>query len=77
MKGIVIVTNKAELKIACIEKNMTFKSLAKAIGMAYQTMSLKVNNKRQFKGSEIKAITVVLELSSERRDIIFFDNDVE
>lgn len=71
------MTNRIELEIACKRRKMTFESLAKAIGIAKQTMSLKINNKRLFNVNEINAISNVLGLSSYERDIIFFGSSVD
>lgn len=71
------MTNTIELEVALIRNGITYQKLAELIGISYQSMSLKANNRRDFKATEIDRIKQVLNLSSEERDIIFFSNDVE
>lgn len=71
------MTNTIELEVALIRNGITYQKLAELIGISYQSMSLKANNRRDFKATEIDRIKQVLNLSSEERDIIFFSNNVE
>lgn len=55
------------LKAAMAEKGMNQAQLAKAIGISANSMSRKLNGKRDFSLSEVAAITEVLELVDPQR----------
>lgn len=55
------------LKAAMAEKGMNQAKLAKAIGISANSMSRKLNGKRDFSLSEVAAITEVLELTAPQR----------
>ena len=71
------MTNTAELKAAIMRASMTAHMLAVAIGISDQSLSLKINNVREFKQSEIQAICNILKLPPENREKIFFAVNVE
>lgn len=63
-----------ELLLKVLEnKGMTQAKLAEAIGISRQSMCYKVNNKREFKPSEMNKISEVLGITdSELKQRIFF-----
>lgn len=68
------MTNKQMFQIALLKRNYTFDKLANEIDLSRQSMSYKVNNKRKFTETEINKIGSVLNLSTEEKENIFFDN---
>ncbi|MCF0107038.1 MAG: helix-turn-helix transcriptional regulator [Holdemanella sp.] len=71
------MTNTIELEIALKRNKKTYQELANEIGISYQSLSLKANNKREFKAGEIMRIQKELNLTSHERDSIFFENKVD
>lgn len=68
------MTNTTELKVAMFRCHITMEELANKIGISSASLSYKANNKREFTSTEIKAISDVLGLSVEDREMIFFAN---
>lgn len=66
------MTDTLAFKAYLIHRGYTVKSLADALGIATCSLSYKMNNKREFKPSEIVAIKKILNMTSEERDAIFF-----
>ena len=66
------MTDTLELKAMILKKGMTATSLAESIGLSYQSLSYKINNKREFKAIEIENISTVLGLTLEEKNKIFF-----
>ena len=54
------------------ECGYTQESLAEAIGMNKSTLSLKLNNKGEFKATEIDDICRILDISNDEIGIYFF-----
>lgn len=71
------MTNTVEFKVALMRAGMTTEDLSKKIGLSQQSISYKVNNKREFTSSEISKISDALNLSVEERDTIFFAKQVD
>ena len=71
------MTNTLELKAMMIRRQITAEELADRIGISQQSLSYKINNKREFTSSEIKSISDVLAMTLEERDMIFFGDVVE
>lgn len=46
--------------------------IAKQIGISSYALSLKINNKSEFKGTEMTIISKLLKIDSKTRDAIFF-----
>lgn len=69
------MTNSLKLRALMLEKGYTQGQLAKLLGISEQSMNYKINNKREFKAGEIKAITELLEIQNINE--IFFTNDVD
>lgn len=69
------MTNTLKLKALLIERGYTQANLADEIGISTYTMNKKINNKVEFKMSEIEKISRILRISN--KDDIFFYHDVE
>lgn len=66
------MTNTFELEKEIRKNGYTKKQIAKEIGLTEQGFLLKINNKNEFKASEIQKLCLILNCS---RDI-FFANEV-
>lgn len=71
------MTNTLKLRALIIENNLTNETVAKKIGISKQSFSMKVNNKREFKASEINKLAILLKLNTADITQIFFANFVE
>lgn len=71
------MTNSLKLRAAILEKGFTQEQLAEQLGMTIATFNYKVNNKREFKASEIKKLAEFLCLTTDEVNAIFFANEVE
>lgn len=71
------MTDTLAFKAYLVRRGYTVQSLADALGIAVCSLSYKMNNKREFKLSEIVAIKKILNMTSEERDAIFFADEVE
>ncbi len=71
------MTNTPKLKAIMVEKGYTQADLAKLLNISEQTMNYKINNRREFKASEIQMLIKILEIPSEQVDGIFFVHDVD
>lgn len=71
------MTNGRLLRASAIANGFTIGTLADSIKLSRQSLSYKLNNKRQFTAEEIKAISEKLNLSLEEREAIFFGETVE
>ena len=68
------MTDTLELKTFLFRKQITLEKLSDLIGLSTTTLSYKINNKIEFKSSEIKAMQEILGLTNDERDKIFFAN---
>ena len=64
---------KSKLKARMIEKGINQQQLSEIIGITYQSFSLKMNRKKDFKHSELVIISKVLGLTPFDIYEIFFD----
>lgn len=71
------MTNTLKLKAVILEKGFTQEQIAEMLGMTIATFNYKVNNKREFKASEIKRLSEHLSLTAEEVNTIFFAEEVE
>ena len=71
------MTDTLAFRAYLMKRGYTVHSLAEALGIADCSLSYKMNNKREFKPSEIVAIKRILGMSSEERDAIFFAENVD
>ncbi len=67
------MTNKPMLLAKMALNGYTAYKLAEDIKLSRQSMSYKINGKREFNVNEINAISGLLNLTLEERDEIFFD----
>lgn len=67
------MVNTVELKVAMMRRGLTQVKVAEAMGMYQPVLSLKVNNKRQFKVSEIAKLRDLLGLSPDELNEIFLE----
>lgn len=66
------MTNTLKLKAKILENGKTIQSLAEELEMSVNTLSFKVNNKREFTIKEVDAIKEALHLSNQEIMDIFF-----
>lgn len=71
------MTNREKLKGKIVENGMTQEQLAELLGITIATINYKVNNKSEFKASEIKKLAETLHLTDEEVNAIFFADKVE
>ena len=71
------MTNTSKLKAIMVERGFTQADLAKLLNISEQTLNYKINNKREFKASEIQALIQILQIPSDQVDAIFFVHDVD
>lgn len=65
--------NSKLLKAAIVEKGMTQLDVSKKIGISYQSLNDKINNKTDFKVDEVSRLCSVLGIESKREQIFFAD----
>ena len=65
-------TNMLKAKFA--ELNLTQGEVAEKLGISKQSLSYKLNNKLEFKASEIKALSKILKIV-DKDAYFFYDND--
>jgi len=66
------MTNTLKLKAIILEKGFVQEQLAEQLGIRSATFNYKLNNKTEFKASEIKKLTEILNLSDAEWKQIFF-----
>ena len=71
------MTNTLKLKGKIMERGMTIQSLADEMNITSVALSSKINNKSEFRVSEINTIVAKLQLSSQEILSIFFAQKVE
>ena len=71
------MTNTLKLRALLIENNLTSEDVAKELGISKQSFSMKLNNKREFKSSELNKLVVLLNLTDKDFLPIFFVFRVE
>lgn len=71
------MTNTAKLKAKIIEKGLLQEAVAMQLGMTSATFNYKVNNKTEFKASEIRLLIAILSLTSDEVVTIFFADNVD
>ena len=66
------MTNGKLLKEIAKAKQITLQELADALGLTRQGLSKKIENRSEFRVSEVSKISDLLELSEQQRREIFF-----
>lgn len=69
--------NTSKLKAKIVENGLLQEQVAMQLGMTSATFNYKLNNKTEFKGSEIKMLIVILHLTADEVMGIFFADDVD
>lgn len=69
------LTNTLRLKAAIMESGYTQEQIAQMLGISNATFNYKINNKREFKASEIQELVKILKLQDVNG--IFFTLDVD
>lgn len=69
--------NTSKLKAKIVENGLLQEQVAMQLGMTSATFNYKLNNKTEFKGSEIKMLIVILHLTADELMAIFFADDVD
>lgn len=66
------MTNTKRLRAIILERGLTQEQVAAHIGITPASLNYKINNKREFKASEIKALVELLKIPDEDVSAIFF-----
>ena len=69
------MTNTLKLRAAILESGLNQEQIAKLLGMTVATFNYKVNNKSEFRASEIKKLCEILKITD--IDAYFFADEVE
>lgn len=68
--------NSTEFRVAVARSGATNRGLARSLGLSEQAFYNKANGSTEFKGSEIKRLAELLNLSMDAVNLIFFDAKV-
>lgn len=71
-KGGYIMTNGKLLKEIAKAKQVTLQELAEALGLTRQGLSKKIENRSEFRVSEVSKLSEILGLSEQQKQEIFF-----
>ena len=71
-KEVIILTNGKLLKEIAKEKKITLQEIADAVGLTRQGLFKKIENRSEFKLSELEKISKLLGLTNEQKQAIFF-----
>ncbi|MDR1516446.1 MAG: hypothetical protein LBS45_12205 [Synergistaceae bacterium] len=66
------MTDVALLKRVVAESGMKYAALAKRMGITREGLWNKINNRTEFKASEISSFASILRLTNEQKELIFF-----
>ena len=66
------MTNTLKLRALLIENGYTNSTISKKLGMSQQSFCMKINNKREFKMSEIAKLIEILRISDSDIMTIFY-----
>ena len=69
--------NTLKLKALFIENDLKNETVAKILGISKQSLSMKLNNKREFKVSEIYKLKSILNINFVDFETIFFAKNVD
>ena len=75
-KGVIALTDSAELRREIKERGLKYSFIAKELGLTPYGLQKKIDNLTEFKASEIDSFTKLLKLTNKRRDEIFFASKV-
>ena len=72
------MTNSKLLREMIEKKGLKLKFIADKLGLSYYGLQLKIDNKNEFKASEVSALCDMLEISSlKKKEEIFFAKVVD
>ena len=71
------MTNTNALRKKIAESGLKIKYIAEKMGITYQGLLNKIDNKTEFTASEIVSLCKILNLSNRERDAIFFAKKVD
>lgn len=71
------MTNTKKLRALILERGLIQEQVAAHLGITTASLNYKINNKREFKASEIHALIELLEIKDEDVNGIFFALDVD
>lgn len=71
------MTNSKKLRALILERGFIQEQVAAHLGITTASLNYKINNKREFKASEIHALIELLEIKDEDVNGIFFALDVD
>ena len=71
------MTNTKKLRALILERGFIQEQVAAHLGITTASLNYKINNKREFKASEIHALMELLEIKDEDVNGIFFALDVD
>jgi transcriptional regulator with XRE-family HTH domain len=63
-----IVTDTLKLKIAILRSGLSYKEIAEKLGIRKETLSKKVNNKAEFRTSEMTVLIDILRLEEKEEE---------
>ena len=67
------MTDSIQLKALIEKKGLKFKYIASCLGISAYTLTLKINNQREFKTGEITMLCDILEIKSlSQKESLFF-----
>lgn len=72
------MTNTEELECKIKEKGISYKYISECLGISYQALRNKMDNKTEFKGKEISTLSDILGISTlKEQKKIFFNIQVD
>ncbi len=71
------MTNSAMLRAAVVRSGLRYGYIAKQLKISAYCLAQKIDNRTEFRASEILRLSRLLNLTKEERDEIFFAEDVE
>lgn len=70
------MTDSRQLRRRIEESGYKYKFLARRLGISPCSLQLKLDNKREFRVSELEELALILGLTLREKDAIFFAEDV-
>lgn len=71
------MTNTLKLKAAIVESGLNQEQIAKMLKISISSFNFKLNNRVEFKASEIKKLMELLRLDADKVILIFFADNVD
>lgn len=67
-------TNTSKLKAKLVEKGFTQAQIAEKLGISFQSLCYKINNKIEFKASEIQKLCELLDIKDKDEYFFYIQN---